>query len=165
MKWFKNIKTKQDLRKRYRELCKQYHPDVNPHTDGSEMKEINSEYDELIKVMPSGKTPESKADNPQESNPDNATDIYRVIIEKIISIPDIKIEIIGSWLWVSGNTYEYREIFKSFGMRYSKGKKAWYYSNENTGYHRGYHKNLDEIRNKYGSEVFNNTSTRNKSLK
>lgn len=164
MKWFKSVKTKQDLRKRYRELCKQYHPDVNPHTDGTEMKEINSEYDELIKFLPSEKTTESKADNPQESNAENAPDIYRVIIEKIISIPDIQIEIIGTWLWVSGKTYEYRDILKSFGMRYSKQKKAWYYTNENTGYHRGYHKNLDEIRGKYGSEVFNNTSTRNKAL-
>lgn len=165
MKWFNNIKTKQELRKRYRELCKQYHPDVNPHTDGTEMKEINSEYDDLIKVLPSEKTSESTTNNAGESSTDNAPDIYRVIIEKIISIPDIQIEIIGTWLWVSGKTYEHRDIFKSFGMRYSKGKKAWYYTNENTGYHRGYHKNLDEIRNKYGSEVFNNTSTRNKSLK
>ena len=159
MKWFKNIKTMQELRVKYRELCKQYHPDVNHNTDGSEMKEINAEYDELIKFMPAEKTPESKADNPQESNTENAPDIYRVIIEKIISIPDIQIEIIGTWLWVSGKTYEYRDIFKSFGMRYSKTKKAWYYSGD-TGYHRGYHKSLDEIRDKYGSESFNRKSTK-----
>lgn len=162
MKWFNNIKTKQELRVKYRELCKKYHPDVNHKTDGSEMKEINSEYDELIKVMPVEKTPEYKADNDHEYN---APDIYRVIIEKIISIPDIQIEIIGSWLWVSGKTYEYRDIFKSFGMRYSKQKKAWYYNGGNTGYHKGYHKNLDEIREKYGSEVFKSTYKQNKSLK
>ena len=37
MKWFKNIKTRQELRKKYRDLCKQFHPDVNPNTDGSEV--------------------------------------------------------------------------------------------------------------------------------
>lgn len=165
MKWFKNIKTKQELRKRYRELCKQYHPDVNSDTDGTEMKEINSEYDELIKFLPSEKTTEPPADNTHESTADNAPDIYRVIIEKIISIPDIQIEIIGTWLWVSGKTYEYRDIFKGFGMRYSKAKKAWYYNGGNSEYHRGYHKNLDEIRNKYGSAVFTNETSHNKSLK
>lgn len=165
MKWFKNIKTRQELRKKYRELCKQFHPDVNPNTDGTEMKEINSEYDGLIKVLPSEKTSESTTNNGGESSTDNAPDIYRVIIEKIISIPDIQIEIIGTWLWVSGKTYEYREIFKSFGMRYTKTKKAWYYNGGNTEYHRGYHKNLDEIRDKYGSEVFKNTVSQNKSLK
>lgn len=157
MKWFKNIKTKQELRVKYRELCKQYHPDVNHNTDGTEMKEINAEYDDLIKVLPSEKT--------SESTTNNAPDIYRVIIEKIISIPDIQIEIIGSWLWVTGKTYEYREIFKSFGMRYSKAKKAWYYNGWNAEYHRGHHKNLDEIREKYGSEVFKNGAAQNKALK
>ena len=102
MKWFKNIKTKQELRVKYRELCKQYHPDVNHNTDGTEMKEINAEYDDLIKVLPSEKTPESTTNNGGESSTDNAPDIYRVIIEKIISIPDIQIEIIGCWLWVGG---------------------------------------------------------------
>lgn len=165
MKWFKVIKTKQELRVKYRELCKQYHPDVNHNTDGAEMKEINAEYDDLIKVLPSEKTPESTTNNGGESSTDNAPDIYRVIIEKIISIPDIQIEIIGCWLWVSGKTYEYREIFKGFGMRYSKAKKAWYYNGGNTEYHRGYHKNLDEIRQKYGSEVFKNNVSQNKSLK
>lgn len=165
MKWFKNIKTRQELRVKYRELCKQFHPDVNHNTDGSEMKEINAEYDELIKFMPAEKTPESKADNPQESNTENAPDIYRIIIEKIISIPNIEIEIIGSWLWVSGKTYEHRNIFKGFGMRYSKAKKAWYYNGGNTGYHRGYHKDLDEIRNKYGSQVFTGNKANKKALK
>ena len=115
--------------------------------------------------MPSEKTSEYATNNAGESSTDNAPDIYRVIIEKIISIPDIQIEIIGTWLWVSGKTYEYRDIFKSFGMRYAKTKKAWYYTNENTGYHKGYHKDLDEIRNKYGSQVFTGNKANKKALK
>lgn len=31
------------------------------------------------------------------------------------------------WLWISGNTYEYKEELKQFGCRWSKKRKQWYW--------------------------------------
>lgn len=46
MKWFNNIFDIDTLNLRYKELCKLYHPDVNP--DGAnKFKEIQVEYNEI----------------------------------------------------------------------------------------------------------------------
>ena len=65
----------------------------------------------------------------------------------------VKIEIIGSFLWISGNTKPYKEQLKELGMKWSRNKEAWYLSPE--GYKRYSKKvyNMDEIRNMYGNHV------------
>ena len=36
----------------------------------------------------------------------------REILQKIINFDGIEIELVGSWLWVSGNTYSYKKELK-----------------------------------------------------
>ena len=43
-KWFKDVTTIEELRKRYRELLKMYHPD-NENGSVEITQEINAEYD------------------------------------------------------------------------------------------------------------------------
>jgi hypothetical protein len=40
--------------------------------------------------------------------------------------PDFKIEITGSWLWVSGDTKPKRKELKDHGLRWSRKKEKWY---------------------------------------
>ena len=49
MKWFKDISTLDHLRKRYKQLVVQHHPDNGGSDDA--IKEINSEYDILFKKL------------------------------------------------------------------------------------------------------------------
>lgn len=52
MKWFESGLNKQELKEKYRELTKKYHPDTNPK-DGSlitKMQEINAEYDNYVEL-------------------------------------------------------------------------------------------------------------------
>lgn len=49
-KWFKEVRTVEELRKQYRELLKKYHPD----NDGGSVEatqEINAEYDRLYAIL------------------------------------------------------------------------------------------------------------------
>lgn len=55
-KWFAGVTTIEELRKRYRELLKQFHPDNGG--DEETMKTINIEYDKLFDVL----NKESKSD-------------------------------------------------------------------------------------------------------
>ena len=45
MKWFKNPSTMEELRKQYRKLMKENHPDVGGTEEAA--KEINAEYERL----------------------------------------------------------------------------------------------------------------------
>lgn len=38
----------------------------------------------------------------------------------------IEIELVGSWIWVSGNTYPVKEQLKEAGIFWAGKKKKWY---------------------------------------
>lgn len=65
----------------------------------------------------------------------------------------IKIEICGSWIWVSGNTYPNKCKLKDTGFKYSKNKGMWYWHNGN-GYRKHGRRELsiDKIRSVFGSK-------------
>ena len=50
MRYFKNVETLEELRRQYKELLKQFHPD-NPQGSTEATQSINAEYDKLFKVL------------------------------------------------------------------------------------------------------------------
>lgn len=101
MKWFTNIHTIEELRNHYKKLLIKYHPDNNPATDTTTiMQEINSEYDLLLKQFTNQHSTSSKT-----YNYTTETELIKVLNELIKLHADIVIELVGSWIWVSGNTY------------------------------------------------------------
>ncbi|MNY28341.1 hypothetical protein D3C86_1623120 [compost metagenome] len=80
---------------------------------------------------------------------------YRKIIEQIVNLDGIVIELVGLWIWVTGQTYPVRAELKTAGLFFAPKKQAWYYRSEDLKELRGGRKSLDEIRSKYGSEVVN----------
>ena len=152
-KWFKDVTTIEELRKRYRELLKMYHPD-NENGSVEVTQEINAEYDRLFFAILSKKT---QSDNQSHAyNTDDENKAFKEAINSIIHI-NADIEIIGSWIWVHGG-YEYRELLKSTGFKYAPKKKSWCW---HYGDYNRYHKkeiSLDEIRMKYGSQSVSHKS-------
>ena len=133
MKYFKNVETLEQLRKQYRDLLKKYHPD----NGGSEetTKEINNEYEQLFKVLKNRHSSESKSANKSNSNESTCYNFeedekLREMLQKVIHFSDITIEIIGDWIWISGNTYQYRKDFKTLGFKFAGKKKMWYWHSE-----------------------------------
>ena len=144
-KWFAGIETVEELRKRYRELLKQYHPDNGGNEET--MKEINAEYDRLFAQM----SHESKSDRESTTYDDEAEDkAFREVLDQIIGY-SMEIELIGSWIWCF-NCYAYKDRLKELGFRYAPKKKAWTW---HFGEYSRYHKRetpINEIRAKYGSQ-------------
>ena len=158
-KYFENIRTLEELRKQYKVLLKMHHPDNGGNV--SEMQEINAEYDRLFKILKdqheskSDKTTDSTA-NKQTSYNANMYDwendrSLREVLQKIINLDGIEIEIVGAWIWVSGNTYSYKKELKEIGFKWASQKKQWYFHTD--AYRKKSHKSLsmDDIRNYYGS--------------
>ena len=151
-KWFTGVKDIETLRKRYRELLKQYHPD-NEGGSVEITQQINAEYDALFAIL----SKESKPDGESTTYDDKAeNEAFKAVINDIIHI-NADIEIIGSWVWIHGG-YEYRELLKSIGFKFAPKKKCWCW---HYGEYKRHHKtevSLDEIRMKYGSKTVNSKS-------
>ena len=154
MKYFANVQTLEELKKQYKKLAKQYHPDLNGGTTNEIMKEINNEYDKLFEVV---KNNHINADGQTYYKATTETsEQFRNIINSIINF-NIDIEIIGVWVWCF-NSYEYREQLKKLGFKYAAKRKAWcWHSDEYTS--RKSKKSLDEIRETYGSETIKTKSS------
>ena len=161
--YFNNVQTLDELRKQYRDLLKRYHPDNGGSEE--ETKAINVEYERLFKILKDKHTrqhndsTDSKADNKANSKTsyDNMRynfeedELLREMLQKVIHLSDITIEIIGNWIWISGNTYQYRKELKEYGFKFAGQKKCWYWHSE--AYRKRSRKNLsmDDIRDFYGS--------------
>ena len=137
--------TQEALKTAYREACKKYHPDINPN--GLElMKVINIAYRLLKESV-------GKWNYEQSNNNDiSITEQMQVIFDKIKFFKNIKAEVCGTWLWVSGNTWEYRKEFKAAKLYWARKKQQWYWR-PTTEYKKRCKKvfSMAEIRNKYGS--------------
>ena len=151
-----------ELKNAYRDLIKKNHPDVGGCTES--MKTINAEYEYLFNnVNELGRSRMSAEDLKKDFN--SLNDSYREQLEKIIFLNDINIEVIGSWLWLSGSTYQHYDTIKGEGFKWSKSKKAWYwYKGIDTAktFYKSHCKNLQEVRNMHGSTKVN--SVENKQL-
>lgn len=148
MKWFVNIKTLDDLRKEYRRLAILHHPDKGGRVQ--DMQEINAEYDILSKKLINSNPDFSEARKVYENQ---VSEELREKVSFAVNLPGVTVEVIGSWIWVTGNTKEVKDHLKQAGFKFSSGKVAWYW---HCGNYRKFNRNrydMDEIRTMWGSQV------------
>ena len=115
MTYFKNIKTLEELRKEYKRLVKENHPDNGGSEDA--IKVINVEYEISFHILEKTDAESSNKYNMKED------EMLRAVINAIINL-NIEIEICGSWIWVSGSTYSYKDDLKSNGFHWASKKKC-----------------------------------------
>lgn len=147
MKWFKECTTLDEVKAQYKKLAKQYHPDLGGDTET--MQAINKEYAFASAKVISG----SELSEEETAEEIRFSEEYRTAIEKIIHLEGITVELVGRWIWVTGNTRNHKEVLKMAGYFFASKKLAWYFRTGEYKSNRGGKKNLDEIRAKYGSEI------------
>jgi hypothetical protein len=140
---FGDISTLEELKKRYRELCKTYHPDKGGST--AQMQQINNEYSSILERLMRGEP--SKV---HESGFDPMAHELRVreALEKIAHLEGLEIEIIGNWIWVGGETRTHKDALKAAKYYWASKRKLWYFQGTPC---KGNGKPLEELRAKYGS--------------
>jgi hypothetical protein len=149
MKWFNDCLTIEDVKATYKKLAKQYHPDLGGDT--ATMQEINKEYAfATAKAVKGANLSDEEAETEILSS-----EAYRNAIEQIIHLEGITIELVGYWIWVTGQTYPNRATLKEAGFLFAPKKQAWYFRTAEYKVGKSSGKSLDEIRDKYGSEVLN----------
>ncbi|MCL2773621.1 MAG: DnaJ domain-containing protein [Oscillospiraceae bacterium] len=147
--YFNNPKTLEDLKKQYRELAMKHHPDKGGNTEI--MKIINNEYDELFKVLKDvHKTKDGETYTAKQST-NETPEQFKNIIDELMKMDDIIIEIIGCFIWVTGNTKIYKDKLKGLKFQWHSKKIAWYLKPDNYKKHSHKDYDLNEIREIYGT--------------
>ena len=133
---FKGLEGINEAKRVYKELAKKLHPDVGGSDE--EFKVLNKVYNDFI-------------ENGLIIDDESEIDLeLEKIVSQILHYENIIIEVVGSWIWVSGDTKAVKDILKGLGFKWAKKKVMWYYG-EMKG--RGpEQKSMADIKNKYGSE-------------
>lgn len=157
MAYFTNIFTLEELRKQYRDLLKKFHPD-NPTGSTQATQEINAEYDRLFESLKNhhesstaGSTTSTKTTFDDLKFDFESDQKMREVLQQIISLEGINIEIVGCWIWVDGNTYQYKDSLKELSFKWAREKKKWYFHTEAFRKRSKRKLTMDDIRNYYGS--------------
>lgn len=148
MKYFENEKTLEELKKAYKKLALKLHPDANKDTDTTEQfKQMQNEYENLFNKIKNNRV-NSKGETYTKETSETPEE-FRGIIDKIIFFEGVSIEIIGTWIWLTGNTFTYKDKIKELKFKYSKSKKSWYFNNEENNTYRRGHFTLDQLRQRF----------------
>jgi len=142
----------EDVKKAYYKLVKKFHPDNNLANDTTKiMQEVNAEYEIIFNRLKSvHRNMDGELYTKKEAN-ETASE-FAEVINAIVHFLDCKIEIIGNWVWVSGETKKYKDTLKSLGFRWINNKSAWSYHRTPYRKRDGKTYSLDELRKKFGSD-------------
>jgi curved DNA-binding protein CbpA len=159
MKHFHNITNLADLRREYHRLALLNHPDRGGCEET--MKGINNEFEFLSKKLINA---DSTFTQERKNYEYKVSEDLQYIIDQIINLIGIEIEIIGSWVWLTGNTYPNREAIKEAGFNFSRQKSAWYWHAGDYRKRNGKMSSLDDVRDFWGSEKIAQRRQEEKSL-
>lgn len=153
--YFDGCNTLQEVKEVYRNLAKQHHPDRGGNLQI--MQAINTQYAKAIEVIAKG----GKFTQDEAEAEILQAEAYQEAINKVVNLEGCKVELIGSWLWITGNTKEHKDILKADPAPFKWAKKktdfsAWFFrTSEYKASNKGKKMDMEQIRNKYGSQTIN----------
>ena len=152
--FFENCKNVAELKKEYYKLALKFHPDITGD-DGEKMKEINSRYDEALKII--------QTENKKRYHEDNE---FKNIIDFIIrmGMVNVTIEVCGWFIYLHGETKQYWKILKENGFIWNPKKYVVYWK---PSWYRKRGKetwSMEKIRNTFGSEIIKEKEEKSREL-
>ena len=150
-KWFRDCKTAEEGKALYHELVKKHHSD-NGGNDGI-MAEINDEFTRWWKEFKNIHTAADGNTYTKETSEDITQ--FMDILDKLSRHQNLKVDICGSWLWISGMTYQIKDSLAAYGCHWSRGKKKWFWAADVLKKEGKGHLSEAEITRKYGRKSVN----------
>ncbi len=132
------------LKREYKRLAKAHHPDHGGNT--ANFQELQREYAELLK----GNWEKTYKTANESAIPPAMWDI----IKKFMYLDTVELEVVGAWLWISGDTFSVKDSLKALGAKWSSTHKKWYYA-ETTKKRRATTKNFQTLEERHGATKVN----------
>ena len=146
------------IKSEYRTLAKLHHPDLGGDT--ATMQKVNAEYHAALENL-NGQV--SMGFDKKEHTYHYSQEVEQEVMDKIsellaMALPNTEIELIGTWIWVSGDTRPVKDKLKEVGCRWHGKRKVWYWRRFT---HRRRYSNMsmNQIRRSYGSQTFDSKAT------
>ena len=140
------------LRAFFHKLCLELHPDKHPN-EAEKYKalfqDMMNEYEEFLLYFIPGQNQAQRDKKSPEFTQEAETDLAQVIAD-LMKFSALVIEICGSWLWVSGNTYSIKEQLKDLGFKWQHSKKLWYFAGYEFKPRKRKIMSMDHIYTRYG---------------
>lgn len=151
-KYFNSCECLEDVKETYRKLCFKFHPDISKEANATAiMQEINNEYTKAFNVYKDIHRNAQKETYTSNTASNETPEEFSNIINAVIHFTGIKIEIIGKWIWITGNTMPYREDLKCLKFTWCSNKKAWTYHRPEDRKLTRKNYSFDTIRSMFGS--------------
>jgi len=140
------------LKTAYRKAAKANHPDKNPDCTLDLMQMVNAAYKLLSDNI-------GKWDINEKTGKTTMDKQILKVWESLKDLNDIKIDLCGTWLWISGKTYEHKAAIKEAGCKWANKKKMWYWHAEQKRSKNMKEWSMDKIAGTFGKEnlSFNKT--------
>lgn len=152
--YFNSLDTVGRVKTEYRKLAKLNHPDLGGVT--AVMQAINIAYHAKLASL-NGET--SVGTDGKEHTYHYRREVEQEVMDKIAELlglrlpDDVTVELVGTWIWIYGNTKPHKEAFKKLDCRWHSKRGKWYW--RRFTYRRSYSgASFDTLRHMYGSEVY-----------
>ena len=128
-KYFSNGMTVAQLKKLYHELAMKWHPDRGGDT--ATMQAINAQYHDALNGCHGEVTKDAQGESHtyyyNRQREDAVIDFIDRLIKSGALQEDVECWLIGSWVWVQGNTKPVKDILKALGCSWHSKRTAWYW--------------------------------------
>ena len=124
--YFDKCRTIEEIKTEYRKLAKRLHPDCGGNQ--SDFVAMQAEFDVAFSRVKNTHT--GKDGGTYEKPTCETPEQFRAAVEAVLNLDGVELEMVGGWIWASGNTYQYKELFKAAGYLWSSKHKKWFYNGE-----------------------------------
>lgn len=152
--YFDGLENVGQVKRVYRSLARQHHPDHGGET--ATMQAINGEYHDILESF-HGQVSigTDKKEHTYYYNREAEQEIMDKIAELLaLRLPNIEIELIGTWIWVGGDTRLVKEDLKAAGLRWHGKREKWYWRRYRGRRKYNKHVTMEGLRQAYGAQSF-----------
>lgn len=125
--YFNQFATPGQVKSEWRRLCFIYHPDIGGNT--ATMQTINAEYHDTLQAL-NGHT--SIGGDNKEHTYRYSREVEQEVMDKVaellnLKMANVEVELIGTWIWIYGDTRPHKEELKALKCRWHGKRKKWYW--------------------------------------